>query len=912
MDDSPLTYHTEWGKPDVHHKLPNISMRKNFSCNCEFEDDTHYLELNNKPPIYLEPRHRTPNCVALSAITAAPYWMTVPCDIQFYTSLLCHLPRKESSAAAAQLSLRVSCIGKAFVIDHMCVKVFPLLPENVPVNSTCFDINTMLTKQDPLLERLRNVTDVLSGTICRFAIPQSHCPPSTFMCDDLRCIPLSKNCNNVIDCMTGEDEADCEHAVCSTGVGCTDSRCKWPQCMCNQGYFQCEHGGCVHADSICDDQKNCGDGSDEAFCTHALCAPHQMLCADGKMCIDEHQWFDGIDDCLDRSDELSKQQCLGFMCYDGRCIPVTRQNDGVPDCTDAEDELHYIYDTAGGPTQWSCNKPGYLPCPNTAYRCYHASNRCIYDTDALGNMYSCRRADHLLDCAQFLCDDMFKCPSSYCVPYSQLCDGTIDCQDGADEVDCPMLVCPYMFHCAQEKVCIPAAHVCDGKVHCRMSVDDERFCQPAVCPPRECVVEQGILDLSNQGSYWHLIQLRNSSIIHISSLCQTGVFATISIDISYNYLSHLPACMFAKHIFLSYLYIRGNRLKFIDSLAFKGIAQLQILDFAENELSVLFGDEFSGLKDISTLDISGNDIFLFSSFVDQVTIVNAIIHSDSRVCCMVGKNVKCIIVVTHEDNVNCSELQYMTISLIVGMVAGTLVLACTIWSLVLTSADRKKLAMTSLVVSDGLFAFYLAVVGLKYYMYADGKYIYQLWSNILCVLGALLFSVSSQVSLLTLLLIASQSCFITAQPFRARTIFKGTKFSVAAIWLISVVHQLWPVANLYYTEQMIQADRAPCTYSWERHEQLDTDHGDDSFLGYLLCLLPADSLAIKEIHQGIASIHKCLEAEKTIDLEHRMHCPGEYSVTLCAADYYLLLASDGHHDPTGCDVSICFDRTSSQ
>ena len=573
-DGSPLLNYAAWSKPDFHHHRPTVFKRENIPSN-----------LGNRRHLshfHLEPRRSTDSCVAVTAIPAVVHWVTVPCDKKFHIKFVCHLPLDESTSAKVQPVLVFSCTGKAIVVNHVCVKLFPALPKNVLHNVICTDVNMMQAEKDPLFERLRNMTEMVSAAVCRFTIPKSQCPPSTFTCDDLSCIPLDKLCNNMTDCWTGEDEVDCERLICSTSVGCTNNTCRWPQCTCNRGYFQCEHGGCVSADSICDGQKNCGDGSDEAFCTHALYSPDQMLCADGKMCIDELQGFDGIDDCLDRSDELPQQLCLGFICHDGHCIPTSRQNDGVPDCTDAEDETSYIYDTSGGPTQWPC-KSGYIPCINTVHRCYLTSNKCIYDTDALGNMYSCRRADHLLDCAKFQCDDMLKCPSSYCVQYSRVCDGTKDCQDGADETDCPMLVCPYMCHCAQEQVYISFAHVCDGKVHCRMSADDERFCLPAVCQLNECAIEQGILDFSNMGTHVHHIEVRNSSMVSIRNRRRTsGLFATVSLDISYNYLSHLPALAFDKHTHLSYLYLRGNRLQVIDQLAFKGIGHLQVLDLADN------------------------------------------------------------------------------------------------------------------------------------------------------------------------------------------------------------------------------------------------------------------------------------------------------------------------------------------
>ena len=181
-------------------------------------------------------------------------------------------------------------------------------------------------------------------------------------------------------------------------------------------------------------------------------------------------WCDGIQHCIDASDEFCPyDECTGFLCQDA-CIPLTWLNDGISDCIHSEDEQDF-------PTALpqTCESANTLPCDHTMKQCYSVSEHCLFDTEHSGALSFCRRGTHLMDCAAFVCSSTYKCPGAYCIPYGRLCDDTIDCPDGSDERICP-ITCQGLFHCTLENICLSHFQVCNGKIDCQLSGDDEKYC----------------------------------------------------------------------------------------------------------------------------------------------------------------------------------------------------------------------------------------------------------------------------------------------------------------------------------------------------------------------------------------------------------------------------------------------------
>ncbi|XP_078390985.1 SCO-spondin-like [Cetorhinus maximus] len=212
---------------------------------------------------------------------------------------------------------------------------------------------------------------------------------------------------------------DCQNCTCHQGDWvCTGQSCEEsPQCLDSE--FPCHSGRCIPKMWVCDNEDDCGDGSDE-FCV-STCDPQQFQCANGQ-CVAQIDRCNGRPDCTDRSDEKDcpVPACMKeeFRCENGRCILIEQVCDGKLDCGFAD------------------------------------------HSDESGCWPRCGEAE-------------FQCWMEQCVPYSQRCDGHDDCGDFSDEYNC---VCGSGEFQCPDNHCLRRDQVCDGMSDCNPGVD-ELICQ---------------------------------------------------------------------------------------------------------------------------------------------------------------------------------------------------------------------------------------------------------------------------------------------------------------------------------------------------------------------------------------------------------------------------------------------------
>ncbi|CAH0400220.1 unnamed protein product [Chilo suppressalis] len=178
-----------------------------------------------------------------------------------------------------------------------------------------------------------------------------------FRCENGKCLPYWWRCDGIDDCGDHSDETGCGAFGHETTSVAPDQTKKT---KCGKNQFTCAPGACIPLSWVCDRRNDCVDGSDEVGCerqtpppgTGPTCALDETPCNDGRGCVKDDHFCDGVAQCADLSDETlcgpignkTPVQCSGsdwFLCDDGAlCIPRTKVCDSHQNCYDGTDETN--------------------------------------------------------------------------------------------------------------------------------------------------------------------------------------------------------------------------------------------------------------------------------------------------------------------------------------------------------------------------------------------------------------------------------------------------------------------------------------------------------------------------------------------------------------------------------------------
>ncbi|KAL7385074.1 hypothetical protein ABVT39_014795 [Epinephelus coioides] len=307
----------------------------------------------------------------------------------------------------------------------------------------------------------------------------TRCQPGQFTCMNGRCIRAQWKCDNDNDCGDGSDELE---RVCAFHT-------------CEPTVFTCGNGRCVPYHYRCDHYDDCGDNSDEVGCLFRPCDPNTEFTCNNGRCIAKDYVCNGINNCYDNgtSDE---QNCPERTCQPEHtkcqstniCIPRSYLCDGDNDCGDMSDE---------SPTHCAAST-----CSQSEFRC--SSGRCIPAHWYCDGGADCADgSDEPLSCTTLVrtCNtDQFRCDDGRCIASSWICDGDNDCGDMSDEDqrhNCGNRTCSSAeFTCVNnqppQRKCIPRDWVCDGDADCADALDEHQNCSRRSCGVNEFTCSNGL------------------------------------------------------------------------------------------------------------------------------------------------------------------------------------------------------------------------------------------------------------------------------------------------------------------------------------------------------------------------------------------------------------------------------------
>ena len=583
---------------------------------------------------------------------------------------------------------------------------------------------------------------------------------AVYTCEDGSVIPNALLCNRRSDCMNSEDEQNC--SVCTDeSVSVCFETCTFPDCHCSMFYYQCQSGGCVHYDHVCDAVQDCPGGEDEHACPLAKTFPKFSEVSIRK------SHFTGLCDPPIENMLMCRSQP---QCYNSSAICHYDHSDGV--MAHCEDGSH------------------------------------------LGSGSFCQYVE---------CPQQYKCSRSYCIPSRKLCNGVIDCPTGDDEVSCVDYKCPGHMRCSGVHFCVPLYEICDGLAHCP-GQDDEKFCQiyPSGCNCEGTAVYcQDVKDLTFSGvlqspsalilynSFDIFIDIYNQYVEKMQHVwlidLKHGSFASLLhnekiqsfLFVKILYLNHQGLDVIPRNFInapnMTYVNLSHNAIHSVKRNAFSLMKHVIILSLAKNKLQALESYFSLDLKFLSHLFLNGNQLVNIAADVFQQNEGLVLVRSDwYMVCCVVIEVKDCK--PQNQFVSSCSHLIASVVQRAVIIIQGILVIISNLGGLLIQFAlvhsnIAEKYLIICLSFADLLMGVYLLAIA-----YVDLSYraifhqIISEWTDgLTCLLFGLLNFISSEVSLITLSLLSFARATSIDKVGGMSLMKSKIRIACICIWLLIVV-----------------------------------------------------------------------------------------------------------------------------
>ncbi len=388
--------------------------------------------------------------------------------------------------------------------------------------------------------------------------------------------------------------------------------------------FACETGGFVSDIHVCDGVTDCpNDNSDEKVCTcsgferktHKYCT---TLITREAQCSQLHfsTYFASCEPFVSIWDIMLKIK-------ERRTTRMKFNNKGI--CS--------VQIFANTRTDTSCSSKTELRCSRGHDTCYNISSICVYKLNICSHLIPCRNGGHLQNCKEFHCNAMFKCLSSYCIPWAYVCNGKWDCAKGQDESQiCGFKPrCVHMYKCKNShQICIHLGNVCDDVLDCQLG-DDEYHCdlKSSRCSTGcQCLSLAISCTNTNIPSFTSPLPFISVYFIHSSLGNLQNLFIRFqSVKmLTAKYCSIVDLCLLAISQRLSLLDLQGNLLAHIARKCMGNFQQVKSLSVNDNQVTTVQKDCFQNLTDLSFLNLSSNPLICLPSMFENAFVAVALLQ----------------------------------------------------------------------------------------------------------------------------------------------------------------------------------------------------------------------------------------------------------------------------------------------
>ena len=699
---------------------------------------------------------------------------------------------------------------------------------------------------------------------------QDRCQEMHFQCVSGECILHTRLCDQQEDCIDGSDEINCDYNCTEVIAGVFSGICV---SNCGLLRFAClENEACLEWGKVCDGEKHCPQGEDEAYCYLSIDNNREneehYRCINGQT-IHTTYACNGRNDCIDGSDELYCDTCSKIL--HEKCDFIDTN------CHIKKSRCMLIYHTyklLELPNYQACAKfrEDFSPCSKHSYACYPREHVCLYNPDNYDEGMYCSdilEIGTVVDCSDYQCPGYFKCRNDFCIHLQLVCDGKWDCRAGDDELHCSDR--SYCVHGSLwcEDRCISQDLICDGRKDCKNG-DDELMCTMVKCPHQcTCVgtaiscIRTFLVEIPNIDKHTKAIFFSGNRLLvdyyHFRN------FRTLFVlDISLNRIDRIPSKYFFDMISVVVLSLRGNDIRRIAGNTFMGLSNVRMLDVRDNILVVLEECAFCGMESLTTIDLSGQHITFIEDRAFQFTSIEMLnlsynkitdlnknvfefafylttidlrfnrlhnIHKDAfmkinrpydlytddyKYCCMARNAHYCT--PGPDTYSTCEDLMAGT-SLRVGVwVLSLVTIVLNVGVLMYRHKQTTSTPLSFLIqhlgVSDMLMGFYLLIIASAdaYYRSVYAVYDDHWRASVMCKLAGFVSMLSSEMSMFLLVLITGDRVAVLGL---RRDGLNAPRVRIVVLigWIICAMVSLFPILDLsYFGNGSTNPDGSPTTY----------------------------------------------------------------------------------------------------